>query len=81
VTRVAKRKGKPFTEVKATTKAEELCSRGVEDVTVFAAELMSCLPTEELEHFRKVLVKIRRAALDQINLEVVKPRRNLGCLA
>ena len=73
VKRVPKRKGKPYTEVKATAKGKELCGPAVEVAISFAMELMSCLSAEELEQLLKLLRKIRQKALDQLYIELLPP--------
>jgi len=69
VTRDVKRKGKPYTEIKATTKGEELCQRGVETIRSFVIDIMSCLSAEELEQLQELLAKIRQRALDDLHVE------------
>jgi len=71
VTRDKKRKGKPYTEVKATAKGEELCEPGVQTLVSFVRDIMSCLSAEELEQLHKLLIKIRRRALDELRTELL----------
>jgi len=71
VTRDKKRKGKPYTEIKATAKGEELCRPGVEAIASLAIDIMSCLPAEELEQLQKLLAKIRQRALDELHIELL----------
>lgn len=73
VTRDLKRKGKPFTEVKATAKGEELCGPGLQVIIALIEELMSCLSTDELEQLQKLLAKIRQAAVDALYIELLPP--------
>jgi len=71
VTRDKKRKGKPYTEVKATAKGEELCEPGVQTIVSFARDIMSCLSTEELEQLHKLLIKIRQRVVDELHIELL----------
>lgn len=73
VTRVPKRKGKPFTEVKTTAKGEELAPRGVKTILSSTRDVMSCLSAEELDQLQKLLRKIRQAALDELHAELLPP--------
>ena len=71
VTRDKKRSGKPYTEVKATAKGEELCEPGVQTIVSFVRDIMSCLSTEELEQLHKLLVKIRQRVIDELHIELL----------
>ena len=78
VKRVPKRKGKPYTEVKATAKGEELCGPAAEVDASVATEIMSCLSTEELEQLQKLLRKIRQKALDELYIELLPPPQRVA---
>jgi DNA-binding MarR family transcriptional regulator len=71
VTRDKKRKGKPYTEVKATAKGEELYRPGVRTIVSFVTDIMSCLSAEELEQLQKLLRKIRQRAIDELRMELL----------
>jgi len=73
VTRDGKRKGKPYTEVEATARGEELCSSGVEVLVSTIRNITSCLSPEELEQLLKLLRKIREKALDELRVELLMP--------
>jgi len=73
VTRAPKRKGKPFTEVRATAKGEELCGSGVKILVSTLMEITSCLSPEELEQLLKLLRKIRGKALGELHMEPLTP--------
>ena len=75
VTRAPKRKGKPFTEVKATAKGEELCSSGVKSLVTTIMDVMSCLSSEEIEQLQQLLRKIRDKALDELHMDLSTPPR------
>lgn len=70
VTRVPKRKGRPFAEVKITPKGEELIGPAKEKAMTFIAKLMSSLSAEELEELQRLLRKIRQTALDELYIEL-----------
>jgi DNA-binding MarR family transcriptional regulator len=70
VTRDKKRVGKPYTEVKATAKGEELCESGVQTIVSFVRDIMSCLSAEELEQLRKLLIKMRQRVVDELHIEL-----------
>lgn len=73
VTRVPKRKGKPFTEVKITSRGEELCQPGIDVATSVVTKLMSCLSPKEHEQLQKLLRKLREKALDELHIELLPP--------
>lgn len=72
-TRVPKRKGHPFTEVKLTAKGEELCRGGLEVMQPLTERIMSCFSAEELEQFEKLLGKLRQRLVDELWLELKPP--------
>ena len=73
VTRVPKRKGHPFTEVKLTAKGEELCRAGIEVMHPLTERIMSSLSAGELEQFEKLLQKLRQALVEELWLELKPP--------
>lgn len=78
VTRVPKRKGRPFTEVKMTAKGKELCSPGVEAATPLITRIMSALSAEELEQLLKLVRKLRQNALEELHIELLSPPSSAG---
>ena len=78
VTRVPKRKGRPFTEVKMTAKGEELCGPGIEAATSLVAKIMSGLSAEEIEQLLKLVRKLRENALEELHLELLPPPSSAG---
>lgn len=73
VTRVPKRKGRPFTEVKVTAKGQELCNQAKEADLAHINKIMSCLSAEERGQLKKLLRKIRQTALEELYLELLPP--------
>jgi DNA-binding MarR family transcriptional regulator len=73
VTRVPKRKGHPFTEVKLTAKGEDLYRAGLEVMLAVSSEAMSCFSAEELEQFEKLLKKLRQLLVDEMRIELRPP--------
>lgn len=73
VTRVPKRKGRPFTEVKLTPRGEEVRGPGIEAATTLVARIMSCLSVEEHEQLQRLLRKLRQSALEELHLELLQP--------
>jgi len=71
VTRVPKRKGKPFTEVKITDKGEETRVAGLEVANDVVADIMSCLSPEEHRHLQEMLRKLRQKALEHLRIELL----------
>jgi DNA-binding MarR family transcriptional regulator len=71
VTRVPKRKGHPFTEVKATAKGQELCNQAKEKDLAHIRKIMSCLSAEEIQQLTKLLRKIRESALEELHVELL----------
>jgi DNA-binding MarR family transcriptional regulator len=72
VTRVPKRKGHPFTEVKLTPKGEKLVGPGVEVLKGLIKGLASDLSIDEQKQFQKTLRKLRQKMLDEMHMELDK---------
>lgn len=72
VTRVPKRKGHPFTEVKMTPKGEKLCGPGVEILKGLIKGLVADIPVEEQKQLQKTLKKMRQKMLDELHMELDK---------
>ena len=73
VTRVPKRKGRPFTEVKVTAKGQELYNQAKEADLAHINKIMSCLSPEERGQLKKLLRKIRQNALEELRTELLPP--------
>ncbi|MEE8471501.1 MAG: MarR family transcriptional regulator, partial [Dehalococcoidia bacterium] len=73
ITRIPKRKGRPFTEVRLTDKGEEACIIGVAVLKRVITEVMSPLQTDELEHIHEPLRALRQQAAKALHLEVSLP--------
>lgn len=73
VTRVPKRKGRPFTEVKMTAKGQELRNQAKESDLAHISKIMSCLSAEEIKQLTQLLRKIRQNALDELRIELLPP--------
>ena len=73
VTRIPKRKGRPYTEIKLTAKGEELCNRGIEVLKSVITGIISSLTAEEIEQLQVPLRTLRQQALDGLYLELSLP--------
>lgn len=73
VTRVPKRKGHPFTEVKITSKGEKLAGPGVEIYKGLIKGLASGLSVDEQKQLQKLLRVLRQKMLDDMHMELDKP--------
>ena len=70
VTRVLKGKGHPFTEVKITTKGEELIHSIILLWAPLVEGVMSPLSDEEVEQFSALLRKLLINAIEKLNIEL-----------
>ncbi len=77
VKRVPKKKGHPFTEIQLTTKGKELVAPGKDVAFSLISKLMSPLAEEELKQLQKLLRKLRKQALDELDMEL-KPWSGVG---
>jgi DNA-binding MarR family transcriptional regulator len=72
VTRVPKRKGHPFTEVKLTPKGEKLSGPGIEILGALIKGLVADMPVEEQKQLQKSLKKLRQKMMDEMHMELDK---------
>jgi DNA-binding MarR family transcriptional regulator len=72
VTRVPKRKGHPFTEVKITAKGEKLASPGIEVYKSLIKGLVSGLSVDEQKQLQKLLKVLRQKMLDEMHMDLDK---------
>jgi DNA-binding MarR family transcriptional regulator len=72
VTRVPKRKGHPFTEVKLTPKGEKLSGPGIEILSALIKGLVADVPVEEQKQLQKSLRKLRQKMMDEMHMELDK---------
>jgi MarR family transcriptional regulator, organic hydroperoxide resistance regulator len=72
VTRVPKRKGHPFTEVKLTPKGEKLSGPAVEILSALIKGLVAEMPVEEQKQLQKSLKKLRQKMMDEMHMELDK---------
>ena len=72
VTRVPKRKGHPFTEVKITPKGEKLASPGIEIYKGLIKGLVSGLSVDEQKQLQKLLKVLRQKMLDEMHMDLDK---------
>ena len=73
VTRIPKRKGRPYTEIKLTQKGLDSCEKGVKILKGVVTECMSSLQAKELEQLNAPLRTLRQQAADGLHLEVSPP--------
>ncbi len=69
VTRIPKRKGHPFTEVKMTSKGEKLVGPGVEVLKGLIKGLVSDMSIEEQKQLQGLLKRLRQKMLDEMHME------------
>lgn len=74
ITRSPKRKGRPFTEVKMTSKGEEACAVGVAVVKVLVKETEPTLSNKERQQLHRILGLLRQQMADNLHLEVTVSR-------
>jgi DNA-binding MarR family transcriptional regulator len=72
VTRVPKRKGHPFTEVKITPKGEKLAGPGIEVYKGLIKGLSSGLSVDEQKKLQNLLKTLRQKMLDEMHMELDK---------
>ncbi len=69
VSRVPKRKGHPFTEVKITPKGEKLTGPGIEIYKGLIKGLVSAMPVDEQKQLQKLLGGLRQRMMDEMHME------------
>lgn len=72
VSRIPKRKGHPFTEVKMTPKGEKLVGPGVEVFKGIIKGLVSGMSVEEQKQLQQLLKSLRQRMLDEMHMEIDK---------
>jgi DNA-binding MarR family transcriptional regulator len=72
VTRVPKRKGHPFTEVKWTPKGEKLSGPAIEILKGLIKGLVADISVEEQKQLQKTLKKMRQKMMDEMHMELDK---------
>jgi DNA-binding MarR family transcriptional regulator len=70
ITRIPKRKGKPFTEVQLTAKGQKLCDDGVPVLKAIVSDLISEMPAQKQKQCQEWHRGLRDKALDKLHLEV-----------
>ena len=70
ITRIPKRKGKPFTEVEITDKGRKLCDAGVPVLKAMVSDLISDMPAPKQKECLAWHRGLRNKALDKLHLEV-----------
>jgi len=73
LTRIPKRKGHPFTEVKVTAKGEKACGPGIDVVKDLVTRIMPTLSEEEHEQLQKLLRALLGKAVEELHLELSPP--------
>ena len=71
ISRIPKRKGHPFTEVKITEKGKELLRPATKTVRAISEKVLSCLSDEELKQWQVLLRKIQKKSLEEMRVELV----------
>ena len=70
IVRIPKEPGHPFTEVKLTSKGEEVCGPGIDILKDVIAETMSVLSEEELEQLLEMTRVLLLKALDMLHMKL-----------
>jgi DNA-binding MarR family transcriptional regulator len=73
ITRIPKRKGRPYTEIKLTDSGKDLCEKGVEILKNVVSETMSPLRDGDFEKLNKPLRTLRQKAADNLHIELSPP--------
>lgn len=73
VTRIPKRKGHPFTEIKITTKGEKAFAQGIDIVKDLLPRITSSLSEEEHQQLQNLLRAMLHKAAEQLQLEIKPP--------
>ena len=73
VSRIPKRKGRPFTQVKLTEKGEKACRVGIAAVKALVTETAPVLSAEERHQLHKFLAALRQQIVDDMRLELTLP--------
>ena len=73
VTRVPKRKGHPFTEVKITSKGEKVTEPGVKIYKGLIKGLVAGMSVDDQKQLQKLLRVLRDKMLDDMHMELDKP--------
>ena len=70
VTRIPKKKGRPFTEVTITAKGKEACGPGIDVAKDLITRIMSTLSDGEHEQLQKLLRVLLQKAAEELHLEI-----------
>jgi DNA-binding MarR family transcriptional regulator len=70
IRRIPKGPGRPFTEIKLTSRGKKACSQRVDIVKDAVAEIMSALSDEELEQFIKLTRALQMKAIEMLHIEL-----------
>ena len=73
VTRIPKRKGRPFTEIKLTPRGDEVCDKGIAVLKKVVEDQMASLKKEEMGQLNMRLKSLRQQAVDTLHLELTLP--------
>jgi DNA-binding MarR family transcriptional regulator len=73
VTRNPKRKGRPFTEVKLTTKGEELCHNGIAVIRDLISVIAPALSEGDQQQLQKLLGALRQSVIGDLKTELTRP--------
>ena len=73
VTRTPKRKGRPFTEVKLTTKGEEVCHNGIVVIKDLISVIAPALSEGDQQQLQKLLGALRQSAIGDLKTDLTRP--------
>ena len=73
ITRIPKRKGRPYTEIRLTPKGEEVCDAGIKVLKSVITGMMSALTADEMRRLQKPLRTLRQKAVEELHIELTPP--------
>ena len=73
VSRIPKRKGRPFTEIKLTDRGEQACGVGIAVIKSLIRETAPALSAEEQQQLHKLLGALRQRVVEDLHIELTPP--------
>jgi len=71
IMRIPKRKGRPYTEIRATDRGKNLCLQAIDILKGVVTETMSVLKDGDFERLNQPLRALRQQAADTLHLELM----------
>jgi len=73
ISRIPKRKGRPFTEIKLTAKGEKACGVGIAVIKGLIREIAPALSAEEQQQLQRLLGALRQQVVEDLHIELTPP--------